>query len=150
MEGGASKRSIRPSDPPFTVPDGPAPIAATLGGTFGCNRSYNTCTSSCRVLQYACRFSRQALSAATQARALASQSQAKEREFTAQSMAVPRSEISYCRRLTSVDSSAMRQLSRACSLHLWRSSDLRRSTLASNSPIVSLLPLLLPSCRDAS
>jgi hypothetical protein len=49
-----------------------------------------------------------ALSSATRARALASQSQAKERELTAQSMAVSRSEISYYRRLTLADSQAMR------------------------------------------
>jgi hypothetical protein len=55
------KRSNSPSDPPFAVPDGLAHIAATFGGTFGCNRSYNTCTSSCRVLQYPCRFSRDVL-----------------------------------------------------------------------------------------
>jgi hypothetical protein len=108
MEGGAPKRSISPSNPPFVVSDGPAPIAAKSGGTFGCSRSYNTCTSSCKVLQYACSFSMDALSSATRARALASQSQAKERELTAQSMAVSRSEISYYRRLTLADSQAMR------------------------------------------
>jgi hypothetical protein len=150
MEGGAPKRSIPPLDPPFAIPDGPAPIAATSGGAFGCNRSYNTCTSSCQVLQYACRFLRDALSSATRARVLASQSQAKEREFTAQSMVVSCSEILYYRRLTSADSSAMWQLSRARSLHPWRSSDLRRSTLASKSPMGLLLPLLLPSCLEAS
>jgi hypothetical protein len=150
MEGGAPKRSIPPSDPPFVVPDGPAPIATTSGGAFGCSRSYNTCTSSCKVLQYACRFSRDALSSATRARDLASRSQAKERKFTTQSMVVSRSEISYYRRLTSADSSTMRRLTRARSLHLWRSSDLMRSTLASKSPMGSLLPMLLPSCWEAS
>jgi hypothetical protein len=150
MEGGAPKWSNSPSGPLFAIPDGPAPIAATSGGTLGCSRSYNTCTSSCRVLQYTCRFSRDALSSATRARALASQSKAKECEFMAQSMAVSRSVISYCRRVTSVDSSAMRRLSRARSLHPWHSSDLSCSTMAFKSPIGSLLPLLLPSCLEAS
>jgi hypothetical protein len=135
MVGGAPKRSISPSDAPFDVPVGPAPIAATSGGTFECSRSYNTCTSSCKVLQYACRFSRDALSSAIRARALASQSQAKEHEFMAQSMVVSCFEILYYRRLTSANGSAMRRLSRARSLHPWCSSDLRRSTLASKSPM---------------
>jgi hypothetical protein len=146
MEGGAPKRSNSPS----VVPDGPAPIAATSGATFGCSRSYNTCKSSCRVLQYSCRFSRDVLSFSTRVRALASQSQANEREFTAQSMVVSHSVISCYRRVISADSSAMRRLSRTRSLHPWRSSDLSRSTLASKSPMGSLLPLLLPSCLEAS
>jgi hypothetical protein len=144
------KRSSSPSGPSLAVPDGSAPIAAMSDGSFGCSRSYNTCTSSCKVLQYACRFSRDALSSATWARALASQSQAKEHESTAQSMAVSRSEISYYRRLTSADSSAIRWLSRSCALFLWCSSDRSCSTRASGSPIGSLLPLLLPSCLEAS
>jgi hypothetical protein len=72
-----------PLGPSLAVPDGSAPIAATSDGMFGCSRSYNTCTSSCSVLQYACRFSSDALSSATRARALASQSQAKEHKLTA-------------------------------------------------------------------
>jgi hypothetical protein len=134
----------------LAVPDGPAPIAAASGGTSGYNRSYNTCTSSCKVLQYACRFSRDALSSATRARALALQSHAKEHEFTAQSMVVSRSEISYYRRVTSADSSAIRWLSCSCALFLWRSSDRSCSTQASRSPIGSILPLQLPSCWEAS
>jgi hypothetical protein len=114
------------------------------------SRSYNTCTSSCRVLQYACRFSRDALSSATRARAFASQSQAKEREFTAQTIVVSRSTISWCKRLTCYDSSTMRWLYRTRSLLPWRSSDMSRATLASRTPIVSLLLLLLPSCLGAN
>jgi hypothetical protein len=150
MEGGGLKRSISPSGPSLVVPDGPAPIAATSGGTYGCSRLYSTCTSSCKVLQYACRFSRDALSSATRARAFASQSQAKESELTAQSMVVSCYEISYCRRLTSADSSAIQWLSRSRALFLWRSSDRSCSTLASWSPIGSLLPLLLPLYLEAS
>jgi hypothetical protein len=65
MEGGGLKRSSSPSGPSFVVPNGLAPIAATLEGTSGCSRAYNTCTSSCKVLQYTCRLSRDALSSAT-------------------------------------------------------------------------------------
>jgi hypothetical protein len=150
MEGGGLKRSNSPSGPSLVVPDGPAPIAAASEGTSGCSRAYNTCTSSCKVLQYTCRLSRAALSSATRARAFASRSQAIERELTAQSMAESRSEISYCKRLTSADNSAIRWLSYAHALFRWRSSDLSCSTLASRSPIGSLLPLLLPSCLGAS
>jgi hypothetical protein len=124
MEGGGLKRSSSPSGPSLVVPDGLAPIAATSGGTLGCSRSYNTCTSSCKVLQYTCKFWRDALSSATRARALASQSQPKERKLMAQSMAVSHSEISYCRRLTSADSSAMWWLSR-CHTRFWKVNRMR-------------------------
>jgi hypothetical protein len=150
MEGGGLKRSNSPSGPSFAVPYGPAPIAATSEGTSGCSRAYNTCTSSCKVLQYTYRLSRDALSSATRARAFASRSQAIKHKLTAQSMAESRSEILYCKRLTSVDNSALRWLSCLRALFLWRSSDRSCSTLASRSPIGSLLPLLLPSCLEAS
>jgi hypothetical protein len=150
MERRCLKRSSSPSGPSLAAPDGPGPMAATSGGMFGCSQSYNTCTSSCKVLHYACRFSRDTLSYATRARAFASQSQAKEHELTAQSMVVSCSEISYYRRLTSADSSAIQWLSRSHALFLWCSSDRSCSTRASRSPIGSLLPLLLPSCLEAS
>jgi hypothetical protein len=113
MEGGGLKRSNSPSGPSFVVPDGPAPIATASAGTFGCSRAYSTCTSSCKVLQYTCRLSRAALSSATRARAFASRSQAIERELTAQSMAESRLDISYCKRLTLADNSAICWLSYA-------------------------------------
>jgi hypothetical protein len=108
MEGGGLKRSSSPSGPLFAVPDGPAPIAAMSEGTSRCSQAYNTCTSSCKVLQYTCRLLRDALSSATRARTFASRSQAIERELTAKSMAEPHSEISYYKRLTSADNSAIR------------------------------------------
>jgi hypothetical protein len=122
MEGGGLKRSNSPSGPSFAVPNGPAPIA-TSEGTSECSRAYNTCTSSCKVLQYTCRLSRAAPSSATRARPFASRSQAIERELTAQPMAESRSEISYCKRLTSANNSAIRWLSCSHALSLWRSSD---------------------------
>jgi hypothetical protein len=103
MEGGGLKRSNSPSGPSFAVLDGPAPITAASEGTSGCSRAYNICTYSCKVLQYTCRLSRAALSSATRARAFASRSQAIEHELTAQSMAESHSNISYCKRLMSVD-----------------------------------------------
>jgi hypothetical protein len=150
MEGGGLKRSSSPSGPSFAVPEGPAPIAAASEGTSGCSRAYNTCTSSCKVLQYTCIPSRDALSSTTRARAFALQSQANERELMAQSMVVSCSEISYYKRLTSADNSAIRRLSCSRALFLWCNSDRSCSTLASRSPIGSLLPLLLHLCLEAS
>jgi hypothetical protein len=65
-------------------------------------------------------------------------------------MVVSHSTISCYKWLTSADSSAMRRLSRARSLLPWHSSDMSRSTMASRSPIGSLLLQLLPSCLGAS
>jgi hypothetical protein len=151
MEGGGLKRSNSPSGPSPAVPNDPAHIATASAGMSRCSRAYSTCTSSCKVLQYTCRLSRAALSSATRARAFASRSQAIERELTAQSVAESRSDISYyCKRLMSANNLAIRWLSCAHILFRWCSSVRSCSTLASKSPIGSLLPLLLPSCLGAN
>jgi hypothetical protein len=96
------------------------------------------------------KFSRATLSSSTRARAFASQSQAIDREFTSQSIDMSRATISRYKWSTSANSSAIGWLSCACSLLLWSSSVVSRSTLTSRSPMGSLLPLLLPSCRGAN
>jgi hypothetical protein len=150
IEGGGWKRS---SSPPSACPitwEGPASDSTGCMGSLGCSCEYNTCTSSCNVLQYVCNSSTAMLSSVIRAWALASLAHANERDWTTQSSAKSRSASWSCRWRTSLRNSFIRSPSPIHIAVLRRSSAWSLLTSASRSPIGSLLPLLLSTSRGAS